>query len=354
MADDKSEQPTPKRLKEARQKGQVAKSSDLTQAGLFVTAATVLSLAGGHLVDSIKEIMVQSFRSAALPGSIDNSLLLAKLGSAGTNFLLLVAPVLGTLMLTAFALNFLQLGGFIFSTQVLTPKFDKLNPVQGFQNIFFKSKTYLELVKNLIKLVIIFWVAYISFRDMLRDVVLSARVGLPETAALASKLIFALLFKAGGTLMLLGAADFFIQKKLFMKTLKMSKEEVKKEYKEEEGDPHIKHQRKHLHHQILAEDMVRKVPQANVVVVNPTHLAIAVQYNESTMVAPQVIAKGQLKMAQAIIDIAKRSRIPVVRNVALAHSLIELEVDTEIPEELYEPVAEILNWVYETSKNSGL
>jgi flagellar biosynthesis protein FlhB len=354
MADDKTEQPTPKRLKDARKKGQVAKSSDLTQAGMFLTAAGVLSLAGAYMVNSLKAFLSQSLTSAGSSGTLQPNLVFGRFAQAWSQLLIVVAPLLGALVVVAIAMNFLQLGGFLFSPQVLSPKFTKLNPVTGFQNIFFKSRTYLELIKNLIKFAVIFYIAYSAFMDVLRDVVLSARVGIPQAAQLASQLLFGLLFKVGGVFVILGAADFFIQKKMHMKNLRMSKEEVKKEYKEDEGDPHIKHQRKHLHQQLLAENMVKNVPKANVVVVNPTHLAIAIRYNEATMAAPQVTAKGERLIAQTIISIARRNRIPIVRNVPLAHSLIEVEEGNEIPEELYEPVAEILNWVYELARTGGV
>jgi flagellar biosynthesis protein FlhB len=242
------------------------------------------------------------------------------------------------------------LGGLIFSFQVITPKFTKLNPVQGFQNLFFKSKTYLELVKNLIKFAVVLCLAYTSFRSSLRDIVVSARIGLPETATLTSQLLFSLLFKVGGAFLLLGGVDFLLQKKLHLKSLMMSKEETKQEYKNDEGDPHIKHQRKHIHEQILAESAMKNVPDAAAVVVNPTHLAVALNYNRTTMAAPRITAKGQMLTAQRIIEIAKQSHVPVIRNVALAHRLYALEVGDEIPEELYEAVAEILNWVYDLAQ----
>lgn len=354
MADDKTEQPTPKRLKDARKKGQVAKSSDLTQAGLFLSAAGVLSLAGAYMTDALKTLLSQSLTSAGSGGTLDPNLVVGRFAQAWSQFVIVVAPLLGALVVVAFAMNFLQLGGFLFSAEILSPKFTKLNPVTGFQNIFFKAKTYLELIKTLIKFAVIFYIAYSTFMDVLRDVVLSARVGIPQVARLASKLLFGLLFKVGAVFVILGAADFLIQKKMHMKKLRMSKEEVKKEYKEDEGDPHIKHQRKHLHQQLLAENMVKNVPKANVVVVNPTHLAIALRYNEATMVAPQVTAKGERLIAQTIISIARKNQVPIVRNVPLAHSLIEVEEGNEIPEGLYEPVAEILNWVYELARTGGI
>jgi flagellar biosynthesis protein FlhB len=350
MADDKSEQPTPKRLQDARKKGQVSKSNDLTQAFLFLTIAGVLTLAGKHYVDSFKFSLIQFFDPAVLGGKLTENAILGRFGNAFANFLLLSAPLLGATFIASVALNFLQLGGLIFTFETLSPKFTKLNPVQGFQGIFFKGRTYFELAKNLVKFAVILWLAYSTFRANVRDVILAARIGLRETAALASMLIFQLLFKVGGVFLVIGAADFMIQKKMYMKSLMMSKEEVKREYKEDEGDPNIKHQRQHLHQQLLSENMVRNVPKADAVVVNPTHLAVALKYEQSQMTAPLVTAKGQMLMAQKIIEVAKRHRVPVVRNVPLAHKLFAVEVGLEIPEDLYAAVAEILNWVYELAQ----
>ena len=150
--------------------------------------------------------------------------------------------------------------------------------------------------------------------------------------------------------LILGAADFILQKKMFMKNLMMSKDEVKREYKEDEGDPEIKHRRKHLHQEMLSEHMVNNVRKANAVIVNPTHFAIALRYDQAQMSAPQVTAKGQMLMAQRIVEVARQSRVPVVRNVALAHKLYEIEVGFEIPEDQYAAVAEILNFVEELAR----
>ncbi|PYX64786.1 MAG: EscU/YscU/HrcU family type III secretion system export apparatus switch protein, partial [Acidobacteria bacterium] len=127
----------------------------------------------------------------------------------------------------------------------------------------------------------------------------------------------------------------------------MSKEEVKQEYKEQEGDPHVKHMRKHLFHQLMQGSVAHNVPKATAVVANPTHLAIAIRYEETTMQAPRITAKGQDAMALKIIEVAREHKVPVVRNIGLAHSLIDLEIGHDIPEDLYEAVAEVLNFVYQ-------
>jgi flagellar biosynthesis protein FlhB len=343
--DNKTEQPTPKRLEEARKKGQVAKSVDLTQAVLFLSAGTVFSVTGTTLFYSLKGLVIESLDPALLAGPLNPNALVARIGSAAVKFMLLSAPLLVVLTFTAAAVDALQIGGLNFATEALSPNLDKLNPVQGLQNIFLKPKTYLELVKSLLKVGVILWIAYTTVIGSLRDAILSSRLGLLEIGAMVPTLVYGLLFRVGGAFLVLGAADFFLQKRLYMKNLMMSIDEVKREYKEQEGDPHIKSHRKALHQAMLNENMAKAVPKATAVVVNPTHLAVALNYEEASMNAPQIVAKGELLVAQKIIAIAKTHNVPVVRNVPLAHRLYALELGQEIPEELYEAAAEILNMV---------
>lgn len=343
MAGDKTEKPTPKRLRDARKKGQVSKSTDLTQSVLFLTAAAVLSFTGATLIEQLKAFMIESFSPELLAGASDKGMLIARMGNASTKFLLLSMPLLLGLAIAAIAVNFAQLQGLLFVSSALSPKFSKLNPIAGLQNILFQPKTYVELVKNLLKFIIILWLAYSTLSSALRDLIVSSRLDIAQLATFGPNLLFTLLFKVGGVFLLFGAADFALQKKLFMKNLMMSKEEIKQEYKEEEGDPHVKHHRKALYMALLRENAMKQVPKANAVVVNPTHIAVALQYQEADMNAPRVIAKGEMFLAQKIIEIAKNHNVPVIQNISLARSLFPLELEEEIPEELYETVAEILN-----------
>ena len=343
MTGDKTEKPTPKKLRDARKKGQVSKSTDLTQSVLFLTAAAVLSFTGAALVEQLKAFMIESFSPRLLTGVLDTGSLVTRIGNASTKFLLLSLPLLMGLAIAAIAANFAQLQGLLFVPSALSPKFSKLNPVAGLQNILFKPKTYLELVKNLLKFIIIFWLAYSTLSSALRNLIVSSRLDIAQIASFGPTLLFSLLFKVGGVFLLFGAADYALQKKLFMKNLMMSKEEIKQEYKEEEGDPHVKGHRKALYMALLRENAVKQVPKAKAVVVNPTHIAVALQYEETQMNAPRIAAKGEMFLAQKIIEIAKSHNVPVIRNITLARSLFTLELEEEIPEELYETVAEILN-----------
>jgi flagellar biosynthetic protein FlhB len=349
VSEEKTEKPTPKKLRDARKKGQVSKSKDITQALLFLTSVGVLAVGGPAFVTEAKDVFADSFRPELLTGLLRPDEVVRRLGYAGARLLLLSAPFLVAVSVVAAGAEFFQVRA-LFAPEAIKPKFDKLNVVKGLQNIFFKSKTYLELLKNLLKFALVASLIYVVIRGSLRDIILSARAN-PETIGkLTASLMFTLLFRVGILFLIIGVADYFLQQRLFMKQMMMSKYEVKKEYKEDEGDPHIRHSRKQLHQQILAQSMVRNVPRADVVVVNPTHLAIAVEYDEVSMNAPQITAKGQETMARSIIDLAKKNGVPITRNVPLAHSLYQVELGDEIPAELYEAVAEVLTWVYELAK----
>jgi flagellar biosynthesis protein FlhB len=324
----------------------VFKSKDVIQALLFITAAAVITTGGPAYVSGLLDLMKQFFQPEIMRGTMPENAMLSRMAYAWSKFLILTAPLMGALVIAGAAANFIQVK-VLFAPEVIKPKFEKLNPVNGFKNVFFSPNTYIELIKNLIKFTVVFWLLYSAIRGSLRDIVPTAGMRLDQTASLAARLMTGLLFKVGGVFVVLGAADYMIQKKLFMKKMKMSKQEVKEEYKEMEGDPHVKHMRKHLFQQLMHGSVARNVPRATAVVANPTHLAIAIRYDETTMQAPRVTAKGQDSLALKIIEIAKEHKVPVIRNIGLAHALIDLEVGHEIPEDLYEAVAEVLNFVYQ-------
>lgn len=346
MPGEKTEQPTPKRLQDSRKKGEVFKSKDIVQALLFLTGAAVITMGGPAYVSELSGLMKDFFQPDVMVGTMSQNAMLSRMGYAWSKLLILMAPLLGALVIVAAAGNFMQVK-VLFAPEVIKPKFEKLNPINGFKNTFFSPNAYLELAKNLIKFTVVFWILYLAIRGSLRDIIPTAGMRLDQTGALAGRLMNNMLFKVGAVFIVLGAADFMIQKKLFMKKMMMSKEEVKQEYKEQEGDPHVKHMRKHFMQQLMHGSVAQNVPKATAVVANPTHLAIAIRYDEASMQAPRVTAKGQDSMALKIIEIAKEHKVPVVRNIGLAHALIDLEVGHEIPEDLYEAVAEVLNFVYQ-------
>ncbi|HWR49890.1 MAG TPA: EscU/YscU/HrcU family type III secretion system export apparatus switch protein [Bryobacteraceae bacterium] len=350
MSGQKTEQPTPKRIKDARKEGQVFRSSDITQALLFLTAVGVLSMAGPAYIEKTKDMMRSVFQPDWLTGRLSGDEILRRAGATWGRQFILMAPLLGALFMVAGAVTFFQVKA-LFAPTVLKPKFDRLNPIKGFQNIFFKGRTYLEAAKTLIKFAAVLALCFFTIRGDLRQIILTGRADLEVSATLAMNLMFGLLFKVAGVFLVLGGADYMLQKKLYIKGLMMSRYDVMKEYKEEEGDPHMKHARKQLHEELLAHGMTQAVPQATAVVVNPTHLAVAIRYDEKTMNAPAVTAKGQFTMADRIREMAREHHIPIVRNVPLAHALFNVELDQDIPEDMYEAVAEVLNWVYQLTQH---
>ncbi len=203
---DKTEKPTPKKLKEAREKGQIPKSNDLTQAVLFLVAGAMLSGWGPSLVEQLKKFMIDSFDAKLLSGQLDGLLFAQRISNAGLKFLLLIIPFLASLMVAAIAVNFAQTQGLLFSPAALSPKFSKLNPIAALQSMFLKPKTYIELVKTLLKFVIIAWLAYSTLMPEVRDLILSSRIGMSEVASFAPMLLFKLLFKVGGVFLVFGAA----------------------------------------------------------------------------------------------------------------------------------------------------
>ncbi|MCS6885547.1 MAG: type III secretion system export apparatus subunit SctU [Acidobacteriota bacterium] len=342
---EKTEKPTPKRIKDARKKGNVAKSKDLTGAILFLAVVMLLAVLNDFnaavLMEYVRESILLAFKIEQF--DLHTTKELFSLG--GLTMFKVLAPVLASAFVLALAIEFMQVGA-LFTTETLKPKFDKLNPVNGFKGIFFQKKTYIELLKTIFKIVILVALFYAIFEDYLGLLVLAARRSLWYSAGLTGEILFDIAVKVGGFFLAIGVADFGLQRHLWIKDLMMSKYEVKQEYKQDEGDPHHKAARKRLHRELLQHSAVQDVKKADVVIVNPTHIAVAIRYNKDEMAAPQIVAKGQMLMAEKILEIARENNIPIMRNVPLAHALNKLEEGEEIPEELYEAVAEVLNWVY--------
>jgi flagellar biosynthetic protein FlhB len=342
---EKTEQPTPKKIRDSRKKGQVAKSQDLTTAILFFVVFVVLILSMGRnseiLQESMRSYFAQAFEMPAMTPEAAYSLMM---GGIKVMFRV-IAPILGAGFVVAVAVSFVQVGA-LFTMEPMKPKLNKLDPIKGFKNKFFSAQTYIEFFKSLFKLTVVGGLLYFVVQRALGDVSLTVRQPISASTALTNKLLASLGTKTGFLLILLGAVDVFIQRWQHTKKLKMSKEEVKREHKESEGDPQYKGQRKRMHQEILAHSAVENVKTADVVVTNPTHIAVAIRYKKDEMGAPQVAAKGERLVAQQIIEIAKKYKIPIMRNIPLAHALNELEEGDEIPEDLYTAVAEVLNWVY--------
>lgn len=349
---EKSEKPTPKRLRDARKKGQVAHSKDLETVMIFLAAFAVIAVSVGYMSNQFKELMDVAFKAVSHGDpQMDEVYHIGKM--AFFTAIKASAPILGVLMVVAALVGFLQVGP-VFSLEPLKPQLKKLNMIENLQNMF-KPKTFIELFKNIFKIVVIFLIAYLVLKSMLEPFLLTVTVPLEGASRLGGMVLTRFLIRFLIMFMLIALLDLVVQRKEYTKNLKMSKEEVKREYKEDEGDPLIKGQRRQIHQEMAMGDARQNVKKADAVVTNPTHLAIAIKYDKNEMVAPQIMAKGQRLYAEFIKDLAKEFDVPIIRNVPLAWSLIELEIGDEIPEKLYVATAEILTFVYQLKeeKKSG-
>lgn len=353
QAGQKTEQPTPKRLRDARRKGQVARSHDLSSAVMLVLSVAVLYLAGSYFVGSISGAMREQLEFAgSYRGQLDQAAAVGALMTGVKTLALALAPLFGALLVGALLANYFQVGS-VFTFETVKPNVAKLNPAEGFKQKFLKARPYVELGKTAVKLVVASVVVGTALWGARRDVVELTRQPAQTAAAYALWLMFEITLKVGIAFLVLGAADYFLQRYFHRRELMMTKHEVKEEYKETEGNPLHKSLRRQRHREILMEAMMAAVRQANVVVVNPTHLAVALRYERDQMAAPTVVAKGAELMAAQIRKIAEESQVPVMRDVPLARSLYELEIDDEVPEELYESVAVVLRWVYKLAEERG-
>jgi flagellar biosynthetic protein FlhB len=257
----------------------------------------------------------------------------------------IAAPILGVAMAAGLAPNLLQVG-FLFTTKALAPKFERINPLKGFQRMF-SMQTLVQLIKSLLKVIVLGYIFYNDYRALL--LTLPGYIATQPFMALRFILetAFTLALKMSLAMAVIAAADFLYQYMKFEKDLRMTKQEVKDEYKLTEGDPQIKGRIRQKQRQMSMMRMMSQVPQADVVITNPTHFAVALQYTEGQEGAPRVLAKGQDYMARRIKEVAREHRIQIIENKPLAQTLYRMcEVGQEIPETLYQAVAEVLVYVY--------
>ncbi len=340
---EKTEQPTPKRLREARKKGQVFKSRDLEAVVVLMAIFGALGLSYSFMVTELHKLMEACFGLVGRPEIyMEDVYALGQM--AFMSVVKLSAPILVAGTVLAAIAGFLQVGP-VFSVEPLKPEMKKLNAIENLKNMM-KPKTLVELLKNIVKIFAVFILAYTVLKGMLEPFLLTVTTSLEGSSKLGGMILMKFMIRFLILFLVIALIDLFLQRREYMKNLKMTKEEVKREYKEDEGDPLIKGHRRQLHMEMAMGDVRQKVKNADAVVTNPTHLAIALQYDKKNMVAPQVVAKGQRLFAEYIRELAKEYDIPIVRNVPLAWSLIELEIEDEIPEPLYVAVAEILSFVY--------
>ncbi|MBO4793431.1 MAG: type III secretion system export apparatus subunit SctU [Deltaproteobacteria bacterium] len=345
MSDDKTEQPTPKRLRDAREKGDVCKSQDIASA-LSVMAVGIYCIAMSKtLLLTLSDMMRVPMRFMSLPFSEALPMIVAAEFKGG---LLIVGPLVIMVMGVALLANLGQVG-VVFAFKAAMPKAENLNPAKWFQKVF-SVRNAVELIKNIVKVLVLAQVVRLVITDHFRTL-FSIRYGDIEGMwSVLGNTLQDLVLKAGGAFCVIAAVDYVFQRWQYGKQHMMSKEEVKQEYKEMEGDPHIKGKRKQLHQELIAQNNMENVRRAKVLITNPTHYAIALDYDKEKIPLPFILAKGEGILAERMIAVAKEEGIPIMQNVPLAHSLFEYGTENSfIPKDLIGPVAEVLRWVQSLS-----
>jgi flagellar biosynthetic protein FlhB len=348
---DRTEEPTPKRLSEARKKGQVARSRDLSASLVLIASLGVLTFWSSSM-GTKSAAMMRSSLEGLRPGLVTPAHVPTLFVKSGLAMGHLLAPIWLCLVVSAILANYLQ-GGWIFSTERLVPDLSRLQIFGGLKRLF-SGTSLLELAKSLAKVSFIGLMVFYFFKSRFLNFLTLTHQDTGQLLSLLQSTSFQLSRRVVFLLLFLGILDYLYQRYSFKKNLRMTKQEVKDEMRQVEGDPRVKARLKSLMRQLASRRMMAAVPEADVVVTNPTRLAIALKYDSSTMIAPQVVAKGRGFVALKIIALAKEAGVPRVENRPLARSLFRLvEVGETIPTSLYRAAAEVLAYIYSLKAVSG-
>ena len=352
---EKTEPATAKKLDDARKEGQVAKSQELSSAisliALFVVLKIFVSFVGERFLGMFQLIYNK------IPDIIDESagglsvFMAGKvLGNVLLTILTTMAPFLAVGFVMALLSNVLQIKWKV-TTKPMRPKFSKINPLSGFKRIFSKDSLF-ELVKSIVKVALIIYVAYTSIKDHQNDLFLLYDIPLLQVVLLVGTIVIDTGLKISLIYIFIGIADFVYQKHKFKEDMKMTKQEVKDEFKNTEGNPEIKGRQRSKMREASQRRMMQSLPSADVVITNPTHYAVAIKYDAQQHSAPVVLAKGEDFLAQKIKEVAKENNVEIVENKPLARMLYaNVDVGQEVPPELYQAVADVLAFVYSLREN---
>ena len=350
-ADEKTEAATPRRREEARKKGQVARSNELGSAFVLITAFVAMRLAAPYIFDRFSVFMVQSIHNAAGFEFTPNQVYRQFMVSAATVGAIL-APVALSVVVVGSVVSASQVG-LAITPQALAPNLNKFNVVSGLQRLM-SMKSVVELVKAVLKVSIVGYVAYSSIRGEYDNLYGMATMDTVQMLIYTAQLTFDIAIKTGIVLIVLGVSDYVYQKFEFEKSIRMSKQELKEEYKQHDGDPLIRQRIRSKQREMSQQRMMQSVPSADVVVTNPTHYAVAIKYDQMEMDAPVVIAKGKGHVALKIREIASENGVPLVEDKPLAQALYRgVEIGGSIPPDLYKAVAEVLAFVYRLTSQRG-
>jgi flagellar biosynthetic protein FlhB len=341
----RTEDPTEYKIRKAREEGRVAKSQELTGAIVLLLPVIALMILAPSMIKTFVEMIRFFFSRATTTEVTDPALFRAFLHY----FIQLALPIALTAMVAGVASNIAQNGGFIFSTKPISPKFSKIVPNFGkfFARAFFSTEGLFNIAKSLVKVAMIAVVAYVSIKGEIPKLVTMLNAGLWSAVVFIASMTSRLLLTAAIMFLVISVPDYLFQRHQFIESLKMTKQEIKEEYKQMEGDPMVKGRIKQRMRELLAQNMAVNVPKADVIITNPTHFAVAMQWDRATMRAPMLTAKGQDQLALRIKEIAREAGVPIVENRPLARALYaEVEIGDIIPDEYYQALAVILAKVY--------
>ncbi len=341
----RTEEPTEQKIRKAREEGKVAKSSELTSAFVLLFPIVTIGILGGYFFETMGE-MIRFFLKTTATVDITRDATIAP--AAFSYFLRLALPVVLVAFVAAIMGNVLQVG-FLFTTKPITPDVNRIVPRFGrfFQRSFFSAEAAFNLAKSLVKVAVVAVIAYLNisgdFPKIGNLTTAPFLVSVAEFAALALRV----LIESAIALLLLALPDYLFQRRLHVESLKMSKQEVKEERKQSEGDPLVRSRLRERMRDLLTKNMLQNVPRADVVITNPTHFAVGVEWKRERMPAPMVIAKGADLIALRIREVARENNVPIIENKPLAQALYrEVEIGDVIPEQYYEVMALVLAEVY--------
>lgn len=347
-AEDKTEEATPQKLQESKKKGQVAKSKEVGLALNLLMTTLIISFLGQYAMDNLQNVMTGFLRNFMDINLTYKNLFYISL-TVVMKSAVIILPLITPIMVMGIFANFIQTG-FIFTKETLKPDIKKLNPISGFKKIF-STRTLVELVKDLALVNVVGYVGYRFLKKNYMTILNLNNLRFPVMLEAFRGIVVKVFFNITLVMIFIAVADFIFQKRKYKKDMKMSKQEVKEEYKQQEGDPQIKGKIRQKQREMAMRRMMQSVPDATVVITNPTHIAVALKYEEGMGQAPMVVAKGADYVAYKIKEKARESNIPIIENRPLARMIYEkVELEEEIPAEMYEAVAEILAFVFKFNK----
>jgi flagellar biosynthetic protein FlhB len=343
--EERTEPASSKKREDARAKGKVFRSQELNSAVILVFGTLILYFAGAAMASGLADMCRELFSTAGA----------YRLTAAGAQelavtvvmrFGYIVVPFVAGLSVVGLALNFAQVG-FMFTLEPLMPDFNKVNPLNGIKKVLVSRRSMVELLKNVLKVTIVGYIAWGAVRGILAETITMMDGDPAGVLSFMARAAMGLSFKTGLAFLVLAALDYAYQRFEYEKDMRMTKQEVKEEGKSQEGDPQVKARVRSIQRRIAYRRMMQDVPTADVVVTNPTHIAVALKYDTEKMSAPKVVAKGAELIARKIREIALEHGVPIVEDRPLARTLYaSVEVGEEIPDKMFQAVAQLLAYIY--------